>query len=104
MTVLKNIGAVSTPPNWKSINWAKAEAEVMKLQVRIAKATKQRRWNKVKALQWILTHSFSAKCLAVKRITTNRGKKTPGVDGIVLKKDGEKYQMIHSMSRRNYQP
>jgi RNA-directed DNA polymerase len=104
MTVLKNIGAVSTPPNWKSINWAKVQEEVMKLQVRIAKATKQRRWNKVKALQWLLTHSFSAKCLAVKRVTTNRGKKTPGVDGVILKKDVEKYQMVRSMSRRNYQP
>lgn len=104
MTVLKNMGAVSTPPDWKSINWTKVQEEVMKLQVRIAKATKQGRWNKVKALQWLLTHSFSAKCLAVKRVTTNRGKRTPGVDGVVLKKDEEKHNMVRSMSRRDYQP
>jgi RNA-directed DNA polymerase len=104
MTILKDMGAVSTPQNWHSINWEKVEQEVMKLQVRIAKATKQGRWNKVKSLQWLLTHSFSAKCLAVKRITTNRGKNTPGVDGIVLKGDKQKYHMIQLMNRRKYKP
>jgi len=104
MTVSKNMGAVSTPRDWDSIDWDQVQCEVMKLQVRIAKATKLGRWNKVKALQWILTHSFSAKCLAIKRITTNRGKKTPGVDGIILKKDKDKYRMIQSMSRKGYKP
>lgn len=104
MTVLKDTGAVSTPQNWNSIDWEKVEQEVMKLQVRIAKATKQGRWNKVKSLQWLLTHSFSAKCMAVKRIVTNRGKNTPGVDGITLKGDKQKYQMIHLMNRREYKP
>ncbi|WP_415843786.1 reverse transcriptase N-terminal domain-containing protein, partial [Vreelandella rituensis] len=33
-----------------------------------------------KSLQWLLTHSFSAKTLAVKRVTENQGKNTPGVD------------------------
>jgi RNA-directed DNA polymerase len=104
MTVLQNIGAVSTPLDWNSINWDRVEQEVMKLQVRIAKATKQGRWNKVKALQWLLTHSFSAKCMAVRRVTTNRGKNTPGGDGVVLKKDEDKYRMVQSLSRRNYAP
>jgi RNA-directed DNA polymerase len=102
MTVLKNMGAVSTPMNWDFMNWDNVHSEVMKLQVRIAKATKEGRWNKVKCLQWLLTHSFSAKCIAVQRITTNRGKKTPGVDGVLLNKDEEKYHMVHSLSRRNY--
>lgn len=104
MTVLKNNGAVSAPKNWKTIDWEQVHSEVMKLQVRIAKATKQGRWNKVKALQWLLTHSYYAKCLAVRKITSNRGKKTPGVDGIVLSKNHEKYQMVQSMKRRNYKP
>lgn len=104
MTVIKNTGAVSTRGGWDSIDWDKAHCEVMKLQVRIAKATKQKRWGKVKSLQWLLTHSFAAKCMALKRITTNKGKKTPGVDGVVLKKDSEKYQLILSIKRRGYQP
>lgn len=36
----------------------------------------------MKALQWLLTHSFSGKALAVRRVTENQGKKTPGVDKV----------------------
>lgn len=86
MTVCNDIGAVSTheQDKWQSIPWDRAHREVMKLQVRIAKATREGRWNKVKSLQWLLTHSFSAKCMAVRRVTTNRGKNTPGTDGVIL--------------------
>ena len=67
--------------NWPNIDWGKAHRIVRRLQVRIAKAVSEGRWNKVKALQWLLTHSFYGKTVAVKRVTENRGKKTPGVDG-----------------------
>ncbi len=53
---------------------------VRRLQVRIAQATKEGRWGKVRALQRLLTHSYSGKVLAVRRVTENNGKKTPGVD------------------------
>lgn len=76
----------------------------MKLQIRIAKATREGRWNKVKSLQWLLTHSFSAKCLAVKRVTTNRGGRTPGVDGKVLKTVNNYYREAISLKRRGYKP
>lgn len=52
---------------WPNINWEKCHREVRKLQVRFAKATREGRHGKVKSLQWILTHSFSGKALAVKR-------------------------------------
>lgn len=104
MTMLKNNGAVSAHESWKSIDWNIAECEVLKLQVRIAKATNQGRWNKVKSLQWLLTHSYYAKCLAVKRVITNQGKITPGVDGVILKSDGDKYRIILSLKRRGYKP
>ena len=68
---------------WKSIDWKKAEAEVNRLQTRIAKATQEKKWNTVKRLQYLLTHSYYAKALAVRKVTTNKGKKTPGVDGEV---------------------
>ena len=74
--------------NWDRIDWTKAEQAVKKLQARIVKAQKEGRHNKVKALQWTLTHSFYAKALAVKRVTSNGGGCTPGVDkknGIPLK-------------------
>ena len=63
---------------WKSMDWKKAEREVNRLQVRIVKATQEKKWNTVKRLQYLLTHSFYAKALAVRRVTTNKGKKTAG--------------------------
>lgn len=58
----------------------KAEAEVSRLQARIAKATQEKKWNTVKRLQYLLSHSYYAKALAVRKVTTNKGKHTPGID------------------------
>ena len=69
--------------NWHAIKWQKAHSIVRRLQARIVKATQAGRWGKVRALQRLLTHSFSAKLLAVKRVTENQGKRTPGVDGVI---------------------
>jgi hypothetical protein len=55
--------------HWKAINWPTIEDQVKRLQLRIAKAIKIGRYAKAKALQWLLTHSFSAKLLAIKRVT-----------------------------------
>ena len=75
-------GAVShMTDEWHTINWEKAHREVRRLQARIVKATQAGKWNKVKALQRLLTRSYSAKVLAVRRVTENAGRKTPGVDG-----------------------
>ena len=57
--------------HWEQINWAKCERQVGRLQARIVKATRAGRWSKVKTLQRLLTHSFSGKALAVKRVTEN---------------------------------
>jgi RNA-directed DNA polymerase len=66
--------------DWDSIDWTRHQRNVSRLQSRIAKAAKAGKWNKVKALQHLLTHSLGGKALAVKRVTTNKGKNTPGVD------------------------
>ena len=50
---------------WDGMDWSKCEAHVRKLQARIVKAQREGRHNKVKALQWMLIHSFYAKALAV---------------------------------------
>jgi RNA-directed DNA polymerase len=50
------------------------------MKARIVKAQKEGSHNKVKCLQWLLTRSFYAKASAVKRVTENQGKRTPGVD------------------------
>ena len=99
------IGAASGfEVTWHGIDWAKAHRQVRRLQMRIAKAVRDKRWNKVKALQWLLTHSFSGKALAVKRVTENRGKKTPGVDGQTWGTPAKKAKAVTSLKRRGYQP
>lgn len=87
---------------WKSIDWKKAEVEVNRLQVRIVKATQKRKWNDVKRLQYLLTHSFYAKALAVKRVTTNKGKKTAGVDGILWNTPTQKMNAVLSLTDKGY--
>ena len=89
---------------WDRIDWTKAELAVRKLQARIVKAQKEGRYNKVKALQWTLTHSFYAKALAVKRVTSNGGGNTPGVDMETWEKPEAKTQAISELKRRGYQP
>ncbi|STX81656.1 reverse transcriptase [Legionella busanensis] len=84
MTDVTLTGASSAKQlDWAAINWKIIECNVKRLQMRIAKATREGRPGQVKALQWLLTHSKSAKLLAVKRVTTNRGAKTPGTDRVV---------------------
>ena len=66
--------------DWHAIDWESAHHTVRRLQARIVKATQEKKWGKVKALQRLLTHSFSGKALAVRRVTENQGKRTAGVD------------------------
>jgi RNA-directed DNA polymerase len=87
---------------WNSINWKKVESSVRSLQLRIAKATREGKTGRVKALQWMLTHSFDAKLLAVKRVTENKGKRTPGVDNIRWKAPIQKLKAAKSLVRKDY--
>jgi RNA-directed DNA polymerase len=88
--------------DWNQINWKRVNRNVRRLQARIVKAIEEGRWGKVKALQWLLTHSFSGKALAVRRVTENRGKKTPGVDGEVWDTPHKKAQGIVRLRQRGY--
>ena len=92
----------STPANWRSIEWDKAKQEVRRLQMRIAKAILERNFSKATALQWLLTHSFSAKAIAVKRVTSNKGKNTPGVDGVLWQTNAIKMRALLSLRQKGY--
>ena len=89
---------------WSCIDWTHARRHVRRLQVRIAKAVLEGRWNKVRSLQNLLTNSYYAKLLAVKRVTSNKGKSTPGVDGILWKGARAKWRAVISLRRRGYKP
>jgi len=90
--------------NWETIDWNKASAYVKKLQMRIVKAQKEGHYSKVKSLQWLLTHSFYAKALAVKRVTSNKGKRTSGVDHELWLTPQAKFNAIAKLTRRGYRP
>ena len=77
---------------------------VRRFQVRIAQAAKEGRWGKVRALQRLLTHSHSGKVLAVRRVTENNGKKTPGVDQEIWDTPEKKIRAVHELARGGYQP
>jgi RNA-directed DNA polymerase len=105
MTVTVSTGAASGGEvDWHGIDWAKSHHTARRLQMRIAKAVREGRWGKAKSLQWLLTHSFSGKAIAVKRVTENQGKKTPGVDGEIWDTPGKRARGVLSLNRRGYQP
>src|SRR6266852_9517857 len=105
MTMATAIGAVSSEAaEWYAIDWQAIHRNARRLQVRIAQATKVGRWGRVRALQRLLTHSYSGKVLAVRRVTENDGKKTPGVDQEIWDTPEMKTQAIHAFKRRGYQP
>ena len=89
---------------WKSINWKTVRDSVKRLQVRIAKAVTEGKFRKAKALQWLLTHSYHAKLLAIKRVTSNKGRRTAGVDGIIWKTPRQKLEAVKLLGRRGYRP
>src|SRR5437660_12677246 len=89
---------------WHGIRWYHTQRNVRRLQARIVKATQEKRWGKVKALQRLLTHSFSAKALAVRRVTENQGKYTPGVDKITWNTPHKKINAVYSLRQRGYHP
>src|SRR6266704_91616 len=90
--------------DWHDIDWKSVSHHVRRLQARIVKATKEKRWGKVQALQRLLTHSLSGKALAVRRVTENQGKNTPGVDKITWNTPHKKLNAIYSLRQRGYHP
>src|SRR3984957_16721135 len=104
MTTAKTVGAVSREAaEWYAIDWQAIHRNVRRLQARIAQATKEGRWGKVQALQRLLTHSYSGKVLAVRRVTENNGKKTPGVDQEIWDTPEKKTRAVHELKCRGYQ-
>ena len=87
---------------WKSIDWKKVESEVNRLQIRIAKAVQEKKFGTVKRLQYLLTHSFYAKAWAVRKVTTNHGKNTSGVDKELWSTPSSKMRAVLSLTDKNY--
>jgi RNA-directed DNA polymerase len=89
---------------WHCINWKKVYRNVRRLQARIVKAVRAGRWGKVKALVYLLTHSFSGRALAILRVVSNSGAKTPGVDGVIWNTPEAKSAAFAALRRHGYRP
>src|SRR5262249_10265578 len=103
MTAEPSAGAVShISTDWHAIPWKTVQETVRRLQARIVQATTAGKWHKVHALQHLLTHSLSGKALAVRRVTENQGKNTPGVDNVTWQDTESNGMAIHQMQHRGY--
>jgi len=104
MTAITLTGAASAKlgDTWETLSWPRIQAHVLRLQRRIAKAEREGRMGKVKALQRLLTCSFYAKCSAIKRVTSNAGAKTPGIDKVRWSTNLQKTKAIFSLKRKGY--
>lgn len=87
---------------WKHFPWDKALSYVNRLQTRIAKAVKEGKTKLARRLQYLLTHSFYAKVLAVKKVVENTGRRTTGVDGVRWRLPHEKLKAALSLMDKGY--
>ena len=89
---------------WQYIRWDKVVRHVKSIQSRIVKAVKANRWNLVKILQGILSRSYAAKLLSIRRITENSGKRTAGIDGQKWNTPKAKIDALGQLTQKGYQP
>jgi len=87
---------------WNDIDWEKVIKSVNRLQTRITKAVIEGKWHLVKRLQYLVTHSFYAKLLAVRTICQNKGKRTAGIDGEKWLTPKAKMNAVLDLSAESY--
>ena len=91
--------------HWKlpdGLDWKTVLVKVQRLQMRIAKAARLKKYRLMRSLQWILAHSRFAKLLAVRRVTSSKGKNTPGIDGVIWRTSRQKLHAVKQLYRRGY--
>ena len=98
----KDENSVAYAIRWNSIDWKKAKAVVSRLQYRISKAAMEGKHALVARLQHLLTNSFSAKALAVKQVTSTKGKRTPGVDNVIWVGAASKMRAVDALTGKGY--
>lgn len=84
------------------LDWKTVEQKVKRLQMRIAKAAREKQYRTLRSLQWLLAHSRLAKLLAIRRVTSNKGKNTPGIDGVIWRTPRRKMQAVKQLGRHGY--
>ncbi len=89
-------------PDWDSIDWNSHWDHVRRIQERIFRATRDQDWSKVKNLQKLLIRSYSARLIAVRKVTQdNRGKRTAGIDGKIYISSKARIELVKEIHRLN---
>ena len=100
---MSNASINKTTPEWNTINWAKVQRKVFKLQTRIFQAVKSGNKVKAKQLQKLLLKSHYAKLLAIRKVTQdNQGKKTAGVDGKKSLRPNQRLKLVNELRLKGY--
>ena len=86
--------------NWRQVNWRTVEAYVYRMQTRIAESVREGRWGKAQALQHLLSRSFYGRLWAVKRVTANKGSRTPGIDGVTWNSPSSRWKATLNLKVR----
>jgi RNA-directed DNA polymerase len=94
--------ALDPKSDWNAINWPLVDKQVWRMQMRIAKAVREKRYGKVKSLQRLLAYSIHGKLMAVKRVALNSGSKTPGVDGVIWNTPRKRMKAVFDLNRNEY--
>ncbi len=102
MSVKKACASADMVKGWNDIDFKKTENHVKKLQMRISRAYQDGAFGKMKSLQHKIIHSSEAKALAVKAVTTNRGKNTSGIDGVLWTTPEDKMNAVFDLRPRGY--
>lgn len=85
--------------SWKDIQWSTVEKHVFRLQLRIYRAANEQEFEKMYKLQKLLISSKFAKYLATRKVTQdNAGKKTPGVDKILIKTPAARFALANKLT------
>ena len=87
---------------WNNIPIEKARDFVTRFQTRIAKAVKNGQYRIARRLQYLLTHSYYAKVLAVRRVTENKGRRSAGIDGEKWTTPEQKMKAVLTLSDKGY--
>ncbi|NQZ60651.1 group II intron reverse transcriptase/maturase [Crocosphaera sp.] len=100
---MSNASITKTTPEWNTINWAKVQRKVFKLQKRIFQAVRSGNKVKAKKLQKLLLKSHYAKLLATRKVTQdNQGKKTAGVDGKKALRPNQRLKLVDELRLEGY--
>lgn len=85
--------------DWNAIDWCKTNRQVRNLRQRIFRATQEGDWDKVQSLQRLMLRSHANALQSVRRVTqVNQGKKTPGIDKVLVKTPAERGELVDEMS------